>query len=180
MRPGSFQPCPVTEQGPAGTTWDTGSSVRSWERFLDFKGESDTISLKQAAQRGCGYSFPGNTQNMPGSFCLQPTLGNPIQQGGWPDSPQVPFKPYNCVILWKSNTSSIWSILWVMESEEHLFLPHSPWKNIYNSNKIYPPYLRVICNLYGEINLSRKMSASWQHWHSWEVTVNSFQRGLFV
>lgn len=85
-----------------------------------------------------------------------------------------------CVILWKSNMSSIWSNSWVTETEEHLFLPHCPWKSIHNSDLIYPSVYWVICNLYWEINLSRKMCASRQHWNSWEVIVNFFQRGLFV
>ena len=33
-------------------------------------------ALEQAAQRVCGVSFPGDTQNPPGYFPVQPTAGN--------------------------------------------------------------------------------------------------------
>jgi len=32
--------------------------------------------LEHTAQRGCGISFSGEIQNMPGCFNVQPTVGN--------------------------------------------------------------------------------------------------------
>ena len=32
-------------------------------------------ALEKATQRGCGVSFSGGIQNLPGHFCVQPTLG---------------------------------------------------------------------------------------------------------
>ena len=43
------------------------------EKFLHCEGDR---ALKQAAQRGCGVSFSGDTQNPPGIFPAQPTIGN--------------------------------------------------------------------------------------------------------
>jgi len=33
-------------------------------------------ALQLAAQRGCGISFPGDIENLPGCFPVQPTVGN--------------------------------------------------------------------------------------------------------
>jgi len=35
-------------------------------------------ALKQAAQRGCGVSFSGDTQSPPRCFPVQPTVGNSL------------------------------------------------------------------------------------------------------
>lgn len=50
------------------------------------KQESKCIYLegisKQAAQRGCGVSFSGDTENLPGHNPVQPVLGEPALAQG--------------------------------------------------------------------------------------------------
>jgi len=41
------------------------------------------IALAQAAQRGCGVSFSGDSQAPPGHGPVQPALGDPASAGGW-------------------------------------------------------------------------------------------------
>jgi len=40
-------------------------------------------ALEQAAQGGSGVSFSGDIQDPPGRGPVQPTVGDPVQQGGW-------------------------------------------------------------------------------------------------
>ena len=40
------------------------------------------IAVAQAAQGGCGFSFPGDIQNPPGRVPVPPALGVPAQAGG--------------------------------------------------------------------------------------------------
>jgi len=37
---------------------------------------NDICMDDRAAQRGCGVSFPGDIQNLPGSFPVGPTVGD--------------------------------------------------------------------------------------------------------
>ena len=39
--------------------------------------------MEQAAQGGCGVSFSGDIQDLPGQGPLQPTVGDPASAGGW-------------------------------------------------------------------------------------------------
>jgi len=39
-------------------------------------------ALEQAAQRGCGFSFPGDIQDSPGQGPVQPAAGDPALAGG--------------------------------------------------------------------------------------------------
>ena len=40
-------------------------------------------ALAQAAQGGCGVSFSGDIQDLPGRGAVQPALGDPASAGGW-------------------------------------------------------------------------------------------------
>ena len=40
-------------------------------------------ALAQAAQGGCGVSFSGDIQALPGRGAVQPALGDPALAGGW-------------------------------------------------------------------------------------------------
>ena len=39
--------------------------------------------MEQAAQSGCGVSFSGDIQDLPGRLRVQPGLGSLLWQGGW-------------------------------------------------------------------------------------------------
>ena len=41
------------------------------------------MNLIQAAQGGCGVSFSGDIQDLPGQGPLQPAAGAPASVGGW-------------------------------------------------------------------------------------------------
>ena len=40
-------------------------------------------ALEQVAQGGCGVSFSGNIQDVPGQGPVQPAVGDPASTGGW-------------------------------------------------------------------------------------------------
>ena len=49
------------------------------EELLHSEGDG---ALAQAAQRGCGVSFPGDIQDLPGQGPVQPAVGDPASAGG--------------------------------------------------------------------------------------------------
>jgi len=50
------------------------------EKLLPSEGDG---ALAQAAQGGCGVSFSGDIQTLPGHGRVQPALGDPVVVGGW-------------------------------------------------------------------------------------------------
>jgi len=40
-------------------------------------------ALEQVAQGGCGVSFSGDIQDLPGQGPVQPAVGDPVSAGGW-------------------------------------------------------------------------------------------------
>jgi len=49
------------------------------EELLPSEGDG---ALDQAAQGGCGFSFSGDIQDLPGQGSVQPTVGDPASAGG--------------------------------------------------------------------------------------------------
>jgi len=68
------------------------------EELLPSEGDG---ALAHAAQRGCGVSFSGDIQDLPGRGAVQPALGDPAWAGGWTGwPPEVPSNPGHAGILW--------------------------------------------------------------------------------
>jgi len=49
------------------------------KNFFYFEGDR---ALEQVAQRGCGFSFSGDIQNLPGQGPVQPAVVDPAAAGG--------------------------------------------------------------------------------------------------
>ena len=49
------------------------------EELLHFEGDR---AVDQAAQGGCGFSFSGDIQDLPGRGSVQPAVGDPASAGG--------------------------------------------------------------------------------------------------
>ena len=49
----------------------------------DMRRLEQAVALEQAAQKGCGVSFSGDTQDPPGQGPVQPAVGDPASAGGW-------------------------------------------------------------------------------------------------
>ena len=49
------------------------------EELLPSEGDG---ALEQVAQRGCGFSFSGGIQDLPGQGPVQPAVGDPVSAGG--------------------------------------------------------------------------------------------------
>jgi len=73
------------------------------EELLPSEGDG---ALEQAAQGGCGVSFSGDIQTLPGRGPVQPAVGDPASAGGLDQMiPRGPFQPLPCcdsVILYGS------------------------------------------------------------------------------
>ena len=80
--------------------WETGKPKGKICHFLNEKTSRTLNRLNplQAAQGGCGVSFSGDTQDLPGRGPVQPALGDPTSAGGWTRWPtEVPSNPCHSV-----------------------------------------------------------------------------------
>jgi len=78
MGPSSFQWCPET--GQRAQTEAEEVPAEPEEELLPSEGDG---ALAQAAQGGCGVSFSGDIQDLPGQGPVQPAVGDPASAGGW-------------------------------------------------------------------------------------------------
>ena len=73
MGPSSYQWHAAIEQEAMDGNCITGSSIQTYRRTCSCDSDG---ALELAAQRGCGVSFSGDTQDPPGCFLVQLTVGN--------------------------------------------------------------------------------------------------------
>ena len=69
----SFQQSVRTRQGETAINWSTEVLHQYANELLHSKGER---ALEQAAQGGCGFSFSGDIQDLPGCLPVQPDVGD--------------------------------------------------------------------------------------------------------
>ena len=55
------------------------AAAKQLEELLHSEGDG---ALEQVAERGCGVSFSGDIQNLPGRGRVQPAVGDPASAGG--------------------------------------------------------------------------------------------------
>ena len=60
-----------------------GSQCLVFSFFLPNDLLTSVPAVEQVAQRGCGFSFPGDIQDLPGQGPVQPAVGDPAAAGGW-------------------------------------------------------------------------------------------------
>jgi len=68
---------------PKGQRAQTGAEEVPAEQVEELLPSEGDGALEQAAQGGCGVSFSGDIQDLPGSSPVQPAVGDPALPGGW-------------------------------------------------------------------------------------------------